>query len=143
MGICRDQQINRLSVQILVDKLVTRVFKKAKTNIRPENLCVIIDNLSSRILAEVEGTDFDISPSTFKGLDKAVFKDLCKSCGCVELVLLTMIRGEQEINYVVSTFKHHLLKPPKQPSAICRLFSSLGQAICKPFTSTRARVTSV
>ncbi|KAL7399897.1 hypothetical protein ABVT39_003366 [Epinephelus coioides] len=136
-------EINRLSVRLLVNKLVTRVCKKAKVQVRSEDLYVIIDHLSNRIWAEVEGADFEISPATFERLDKAVFKDLCKSWGCAELVLLRMNRGEQEIDHVASTFKYHLMKPPKQRSAICRLFSCLGQAISKPFTSTRARVTPI
>ncbi|KAL7399940.1 hypothetical protein ABVT39_004017 [Epinephelus coioides] len=139
----QDSEINRLSVRLLVNKLVTRVCKKAKIQVRSEDLHVIIDHLSSRIWAEVEGADFEISPATFERLDKAVFKDLCKSWGCAELVLLRMNRGEQEIDHIASTFKHHLMKPPKQQSAICRLFSSLGQAISKPFTSTWARVTPI
>ncbi|KAL7400668.1 hypothetical protein ABVT39_015807 [Epinephelus coioides] len=139
----QDSEINRLSVRLLVNKLVTRVCKKAKIHVRSEDLYVIIDHLSSRIWAEVEGADFEISPATFERLDKAVFKDLCKSWGCAELVLLRMNRGEQEIDHIASTFKHHLMKPPKQRSAICRLFSSLGQAISKPFTSTWARVTPI
>ncbi|KAL7400993.1 hypothetical protein ABVT39_021196 [Epinephelus coioides] len=107
-------EINRFSVRLLVNKLVTRVCKKAKIHVRSEDLYVIVDHLSSRIWAEVEGADFEISPATFERLDKAVFKDLCKSWGCAELVFLRMNRGEQEIDYVASTFKHHLMKPPKE-----------------------------
>ncbi|KAL7401325.1 hypothetical protein ABVT39_026406 [Epinephelus coioides] len=110
----QDSEIKRLSVRLLVNKLVTRVCKKAKIQVRSEDLHVIIDHLSSRIWAEVEGADFEISPATFERLDKAVFMDLCKSWGCAELVLLRMNRGEQEIDYVASTFKHHLMKPPKE-----------------------------
>ncbi|XP_049423204.1 uncharacterized protein LOC125883096 isoform X8 [Epinephelus fuscoguttatus] len=132
---------NKLTVRVLAEKFVTRVFKKAKVDIRCEDLCVYTDRLVSKMWAEVEGADIYISPETFKGLDKAVFKDLCKSWGCAELVLLRMNQGEQEINCIAGTFAHHLMTPPKQRSAICRFFSSLGQAISKPFTSTR--VTSI
>lgn len=138
-----ETETNKLSVQILVDKLVTRVFNKAKVNKRCEDLYVTIDRLFNKIWAEVEGADFDISPGTFKSLDKAVFKDLCEFWGCAELVLLSMNQGEQEIDHIARTFKHHLKTPPKQRSAICRFFSSLGQAISKPFTSTCTRVTPI
>ncbi|KAL7401026.1 hypothetical protein ABVT39_021630 [Epinephelus coioides] len=94
-------------------------------------------------LAPDQDSEIKQTLSTFERLDKAVFKDLCKSWGCAELVLLRMNRGEQEIDHIASTFKHHLMKPPKQQSAICRLFSSLGQAISKPFTSTWARVAPI
>ncbi|KAL7392924.1 hypothetical protein ABVT39_003967 [Epinephelus coioides] len=131
---------NKLSVRILVEKLVTRIYKKAKVNIKLNDPNIIIDLLSKKIWAEVQGGDFDITPEAFKSLDKTVFKDLVEFWGCAELVLVSLYKEQPEIDHIVCTFTRHLMTPQRKGNAICRFFSSLGRVISKPFTSTCRRV---
>lgn len=120
-------------VRTLVKRLVARTFKKAKVHSfigAPE---VIITPLFEKTWAEVESIDFDDSPEAFKVCDKTIFKELCKKCGRVEILLLSMkaqnTKGEKDI---ISCLKHHLTQP-KQPSSSSRLFSSVGKTISNVF----------
>ncbi|KAL7395072.1 hypothetical protein ABVT39_009634 [Epinephelus coioides] len=122
---------NKICVQILVEKLVTRVYNKAKVNIHLKDPHIIINCLFEKIWAEVQGGDYDITPETFKSLDKTIFKDLCRFWGCAELVLVSLCQEQPEMDYAVCTFARHLKTP--QRNNICRFFSSLGRVISKPF----------
>ncbi|KAL7396891.1 hypothetical protein ABVT39_013119 [Epinephelus coioides] len=111
--------------------LVTRVYKKAKVNIYLKDPHIIINCLFEKIWAEVQGADYDITPETFKSLDKTIFKDLCRFWGCAELVLVSLCQEQPEMDYAVCTFTRHLKTP--QRSTICRFFSSLGRVISNSF----------
>lgn len=124
----------KLSVLILVERVVMRTFKKAKVNSSFRDPCTIIDKLFKKIWAVVEGVDFEITPETLKSMHKAIFKDLCQYRGCAELVMVSMVLGGPEADQIAGTFKQHLIAPPKKPNAICRFFISLGKSISKPFT---------
>ncbi|KAK9538719.1 hypothetical protein VZT92_003871 [Zoarces viviparus] len=82
-----------MSVQIFVEALVSWIFGKAKVNWTTAESEAIIMRLVERTWIEVQGVDFDLTPNTFKELDKAIFQDLCKKWGGVEMVLLSMTRG--------------------------------------------------
>ncbi len=125
---------NKMSVRILLMKLLSRTMMKTKVNatfVKPE---IVVQRLHEKILAEVEGADLYITPETFKNLDKAIFKDLSKKWGSAESVLVSLCLNEPVIeNCVVAAFKRHLMTPPKKRSAIYRFFSSVGKAISQPF----------
>ncbi len=119
---------NKMSVKILVEKLVLRILSKAKVNATFGE--TTMKSLFEKIWAEVEGVDFNITPKTFKNLDKAVFKDLCKNCGSAESVLVSVCLGEPVIEKLIaSSFKQYLMTPPKKHSAIYSFFSSLRKNI--------------
>lgn len=71
---------------------------------------------------------------TFNNLDKAIFKDVCKNWGCAEHLLANINPNRFFLNcYTASSLKNHLMTRPMQGVAICRVFSSVGKAISKPF----------
>ncbi|XP_049930228.1 uncharacterized protein LOC126408605 [Epinephelus moara] len=133
--------INKLSVRVLVQKLVTRTFRKARTDTNPR---LIADRLFENIWAEIEGEDFEILPKTFKSLDKNVFKDLCQHWGSAQIVLVSMNQDEPRVdNYIASTFKRHLMTPAKRPNVISRFFSRVGKVISQPFTARHRQVSDI
>ncbi|KAL7392840.1 hypothetical protein ABVT39_002424 [Epinephelus coioides] len=122
---------NKLTVRILVEKLVTRIYKKAKVNIKLNDPNIIIDLLSKKIWAEVQGGDFDITPEAFKSLDKTVFKDLVEFWGCAELVLVSLYKEQPEIDHIVCTFTRHLMTPQRKGfvSVVTSSFIHLGSGV--------------
>lgn len=73
---CNSTEKNKMSVRILVEKLVSRTFNKARVNCtfgKPE---ITVKRFFEKIWAEV--VDFHITSESFKNLEKDIFKDLCK-----------------------------------------------------------------
>ncbi len=123
----------KMSVEVLMEKLVSRIFNKSKVTFNfggPED---IIKHLVEKIWPTVEDLDFNIPAKTFNKLDKAIFKDLCKKWGCAEMVLVSMNLEEPAIEKcIASSLKDHLLTPPKQGNAIWRFLCCLCRVSSKP-----------
>lgn len=125
----------KTSVRILVQQLVSRTLKKSKVPCAFGDPADVAERLAERTWAEVEGLDFDITPKIFKNLHKAVFKDLSKKWGCAEKVLVSMILGEPAVEkFIAASFKHHLMTPWEQDSAIWRFLCCFCRVSGKPFT---------
>ncbi|XP_032391848.1 uncharacterized protein LOC116701916 [Etheostoma spectabile] len=127
--------MNKVATAIIVHRLVSQVFKKAKLDCTIEKSKDIVNRLIEKLWAEVKGVDFEINTITVKTLDKAIFQDLCKKWGNTENILLSMTTGEPELENCIASFvKDHLMKSSKKRSRIGRFFSSVGKAfanICK------------
>ncbi|KAL3047866.1 hypothetical protein OYC64_021933 [Pagothenia borchgrevinki] len=124
----------KMEVRVLVQKLVTRLFKNAKVNFDVGNAVGIVESLLEKVWAKVEGESFTVTPDTFQTLDKLVYKDLVRIWGCAESVLVIFnMEGSSEENCIVSIFKARLMRQPKKLGAVCKFFRSVGKAICKPF----------
>ncbi|KAK9531737.1 hypothetical protein VZT92_011143 [Zoarces viviparus] len=118
------------AVRILVGLVVSRILRKSKASLITVDVTDIITRLFERTWAAVKRVDFDISPETFRNLDKIIFKGLCEQWGSKKMVLLHLITGVPALeNYIASAIKDHLVTPPKKGSSISRFFSSVGQAI--------------
>ncbi|KAJ4925712.1 hypothetical protein JOQ06_018432 [Pogonophryne albipinna] len=65
----------------------------------------------------------------------AVHKDLCKKWGNAEIVLVALcLERPDVVDYIVSTFKNRLMKPPKKGSTISRFCSSVAKDFSKNCT---------
>lgn len=121
---------NKVAIVIIVHKLVSRTFKKAKLDCTVAKSEDIVNRLIEKTWAEVEGVDFEITTKTLKTLDKAIFQDLRKKWGYAENILVSMNTGEPALENCIASFaKDHLMKSPKKCSRIGRFFSSVGKAI--------------
>ncbi|KAL7388506.1 hypothetical protein ABVT39_015255 [Epinephelus coioides] len=124
------------SFRVLVEKLVSRTLKKQKVSTLRKKPSIIVDCVLERIWAKVKEEDFEINTETLLCLDKAIFKQLCKSWGNPERVLAAMTEEDPEVyDHIANAFKHHLKDPPKKRNTICRFFSCVGRVISKPFTA--------
>ncbi|KAF3834741.1 hypothetical protein F7725_027299 [Dissostichus mawsoni] len=124
----------KMEVKVLVQKLVTRLFKNAKVNHDIGNAVGVVESLLEKVWAKVEGQSFTVTPDTFQTLDKVVYKDLVRIWGCAESVVVTFnMEGSSEENCVASIFKARLMSQPKKRGAVCKFLRSVGKAISKPF----------
>nr|XP_033936520.1 uncharacterized protein LOC117445170 [Pseudochaenichthys georgianus] len=129
----------KMSVQVLVMKLVSRMYNKSKENSSLGNPKAVAENLFERVWAKVEGEDFKITTATFKNIDKLVYKELCKQWDGATTVLVRVNEGDQLADDVVaSIFKYHLTNQPKKRGGVSRFFHGVGRAIMKPFRRSPA-----
>ncbi|XP_035859448.1 uncharacterized protein LOC118495494 [Sander lucioperca] len=117
-------------IKIFTEKLVSRIYRKAKVNWSIGNPEANIYHLSNRTWDEVKGIHFATTQKTFKNLDKAIFQDLCKKWGCADEVLIFMRLEDPALEKcIASSVKDYLTTPPKKCNTICRFFLSVGKAI--------------
>ncbi|KAI4797518.1 hypothetical protein KUCAC02_025025 [Chaenocephalus aceratus] len=129
----------KMSVQVLVMKLVSRMYNKSKENSSLGNPKAVAENLFERVWAKVEGEDFKITTATFKTIDKLVYKELCHQWDGATRVLVKVNELEQLSDDVVaSIFKYHLTNQPKKRGGVGRFFHGVGRAIMKPFRRSPA-----
>ncbi|CAB1413354.1 unnamed protein product [Pleuronectes platessa] len=69
----------KVPIRIIVMKLVSRIFKKAKVldTLRSPN--TIIERLFEKIWVEIQDEDFEITPKMMQRLDKVIFQKISKS----------------------------------------------------------------
>ncbi|XP_034747628.1 uncharacterized protein LOC117956605 [Etheostoma cragini] len=126
---------NRMSIKVILQKLLSRTLKKAKVDYKFKNTQDFLDRLLTKTWAQVEGVDFNTTTKTFRNLDKDIFQDVCKKWGCAEEILVSVTLGEQELeDSIACCFKHHLMKSQKTG-----FFASMCKAISN-FCSSRNRV---
>ncbi|KAI4819608.1 hypothetical protein KUCAC02_004848 [Chaenocephalus aceratus] len=125
----RQWDLNRVCIQIFVEKLVTLAFKKSKVGRTIVDDRDIIKSLFDRVWAEVQHRDFYTTPTTFNDLDKIVYQRLCKIAGSQDMVLARLILKDPGLGaYIVGSVDDHLLNPPQRHRTICRFFRSVGKA---------------
>ncbi|KAI3362803.1 hypothetical protein L3Q82_001850 [Scortum barcoo] len=121
-------------VTILIEKLVTRIFKKSKIAFHTKDPNKMIIRLVRIVLAEVEGLDLDLSSKKIKSLDKNLFNHLCKKRRCPEMVLNSIIVQDAELeSFIVLFYKTQLTKPQEHKNAINRFFWATGRVISSYF----------
>ncbi|KAF3838093.1 hypothetical protein F7725_009861, partial [Dissostichus mawsoni] len=126
----RQRDLNRVCVQIFVEKLVTLAFKKSKVGRTIVDDGDIIKSLFDRVWAEVQRVDFYTTPTTFADLDKIVYQRLCKKTGSQDMVLARLILKDPELGAcILWSVDDRLLNPPQEHRTICRFFRSVGKAI--------------
>lgn len=113
----------------LVNKLVTKIFKKAKVPKFTELFERIKTTLFEKTWAEVKRTKFANSPKALKMCKKNIFKELRKKYGHAT-VLLVAIENPKDKNDIISCIKRHITEP-KQPSRKLKFLPR----ICKAFTN--------
>ncbi|XP_037633045.1 uncharacterized protein LOC119492580 [Sebastes umbrosus] len=119
-------------VELILERLVTRIFKKAKVTWTLSNVHDIIQRLFERTWAEVEGLDFDSSPETLENLVKAIYRDLIKTWGNAMWVLVSLKGGQAAVGErIASAVKDHLMAPPRQRCCMCRCFYSMLTAMTR------------
>ncbi|XP_037624941.1 uncharacterized protein LOC119487930 [Sebastes umbrosus] len=123
---------NKNCVEVILERLVTRIFKKAKVTWTLSNVHDIIQRLFEQTWAEVEGLDFDSSPETWENLEKTIYRDLIKTWGNATWVLVSLKGGKPALgDHIASAVKGHLMAPPRQRSCMCRFFSSMLTAVTR------------
>ncbi|XP_074505737.1 uncharacterized protein LOC141775896 [Sebastes fasciatus] len=119
-------------VEVILERLVTRIFKKAKVTWTLSNVQDIIQRLFDQTWAEVEGLDFDSSPETLENLEKAIYRDLIKTWGTAMWVLVSLKGGQTAVGeHIAYAVKGHLMAPPRQRCCMCRCFSSMLTAVTR------------
>ncbi|KAK5880517.1 hypothetical protein CesoFtcFv8_023538 [Champsocephalus esox] len=125
----RQWDLNRVCIQIFVEKLVTLAFKKSKVGRTIVDDRDIIKSLFDRVWAEVQHRDFYTTPTTFNDLDKIVYQRLCKIAASQDMVLARLILKDPGLGaYIVGSVDDRLLNPPQKHRTICRFFRSVGKA---------------
>ncbi|XP_037611752.1 uncharacterized protein LOC119479856 [Sebastes umbrosus] len=123
------KEMQKKAIEIFMGQLLLRILEKARIKYTCTNTNEMVESLIERTWAEVQEVDFEITPETFKNLDKTIFQDLLKKWGSAEGVLVSLKLGELELgDHIIYPLKSHLMKPPKQSCSTCRFFSSLGRA---------------
>ncbi|XP_037624870.1 uncharacterized protein LOC119487879 [Sebastes umbrosus] len=122
----------RNCVEVILERLVTRIFKKAKVTWTLSNVHDIIQRLFEQTWAKVEGLVFDSSPETLENLEKAIYRDLIKTWGTATWVLVSLKGGQAAVGErIASAVKGHLMAPPRQRSCMCGCFSSMLAAMTR------------
>ena len=140
---CEDATIktsrNKMSIKLVMQKLLSRMFKKAKVDFNLKNAEDFIDRLLEKTWAQVEGVDLYTATKTLKNLDKDIFQDVCKKWGSAEDMLVSVILGEPALeDFIACCFKAHLMKSQKTGffSSVCKAISNFcrrrnrGSVIC-------------
>ncbi|XP_037626360.1 uncharacterized protein LOC119488623 [Sebastes umbrosus] len=127
----RNEQ-KRNCVEVILERLVTRIFKKAKVTWTLSNVQDIIQRLFDQTWVEVEGLDFDSSPESLENLEKAIYRDLIKTWGTATWLLMSLKGGQTAVGeHIAYAVKGHLMAPPRQRSCMCRCFSSMLAAMTR------------
>ncbi|XP_037618292.1 uncharacterized protein LOC119483887 [Sebastes umbrosus] len=123
---------NKNCIEALMERLVTRIFKKAKVTWTVSNVQDIIQRLFEQTWAEVEGLDFDSSQETLENLEKAICRDLIKTWGNAMWLLVSLKGGELAVvDHIAFAVKGHLMVPRRQRSCMCSFFSSMLTAMTR------------
>lgn len=131
----------KMSVKVLVHQVVSELFSKADVNIKFVDPLVIHEHLFAKVWAEVEGLDVEITTKTFERLPKAILRDLRKKWNYTAMVLVALNQGEPSVgNYIAMSFRYHLTTGLRKRSALCKFFSTVGRAICRPFRRRQSTV---
>ncbi|KAK5925362.1 hypothetical protein CgunFtcFv8_017891 [Champsocephalus gunnari] len=134
----RQWDLNRVCIQIFVEKLVTLAFKKSKVGRTIVDDRDIIKSLFDRVWAEVQHRDFYTTPTTFNDLDTIVYQRLCKIVGSQDMVLARLILKDPGLGaYIVGSVDDRLLNPPQEHRTICRFFRSVGKAFSNIWRSVQ------
>nr|XP_020461511.1 uncharacterized protein LOC109963373 [Monopterus albus] len=131
-----EKMLRREFVTLAVDKLFSRIFRKAKIQSPMPHHNILVQQVFDKTLALVECEKFDYTAKTLKHLDKTVYKDLCKNFSSAEVVLRELFYNETQVSdFIASLLRNHLISPnsPKKGGSIRRFFSSVRKFICKPF----------
>ncbi|AWP06086.1 Hypothetical protein SMAX5B_007456 [Scophthalmus maximus] len=122
----------KMYVNVLVDQVVTRIYNKAEVVCTSSNTLGITQQLFEKIWAEVKDIDVDTPSKSFRNLDKAVFQDLSKRWSCPVMLLVSIRLGEPDVEKCVAfSIRSRLYR---EPSAICRFFSSVRKGFCNCFS---------
>lgn len=120
----------QLSVEVCVEELVRRAFKKARVLYTDDTVSEITNRLLKKIWADVQHIDFQPSSKSFRTLHKVIYKSLLKEYKdpeCVTILFhLDHEVGEQRI---IETFKEHLMSAAAPAGRIRRFFSLIGRRL--------------
>lgn len=120
----------KAAIKIILQRLVSRIFMKAKVDCALGNVNDIVSRLFEKTMADIEWVDFGTKPWALKDLDKAIFRDLCKVYGCAEMVLSSLYLEDPALQkHIALIVTHRLTTTPRKGSQICRFFSSVGGTI--------------
>ncbi|KAK1880238.1 Carbohydrate deacetylase [Dissostichus eleginoides] len=120
----------KAAIKIILQRLVSRIFMKAKVDCALENVNDIVSRLFEKTMADIEWVDFGTKPRALKDLDKTIFRELCKVYGCAEMVLSSLYLEDPALEkHIAAIATYRLITTPRQGSQICRFFSSVGRTI--------------
>ncbi|CAI5671787.1 unnamed protein product [Oreochromis niloticus] len=118
----------QLSVDVCVEELVMRAFKKARVSYTDDTISAIKNRLVKKIWAEVQDIDFQPSSKTFKTSHKVIYKSLLKEWKDPECVMILICLNQQAAEEkVITTFKEHLMSAAAPAGRISRFMSFLGR----------------
>nr|XP_020449846.1 uncharacterized protein LOC109956823 isoform X2 [Monopterus albus] len=114
-----------LFLRLLLERLMSKTYKKAKIDIRLGRLEAIIEKLYDETWAELKDIDFDTSRKCEK-LPKVIFKELYKNSNNSHMRLLVSMHEETKkvAKCIALSIRSHLTKP-KRCSPISNFFSRL------------------
>jgi len=99
-----------MAVQIFVERLVSRILRKANVKRNVSNLKAITMELFERTWLEVQDVDFHPKSKKFENLDTVILQELCKKWGSALSVWLATISKEPEFgNCIGSSVIDHLM----------------------------------
>ncbi|XP_047441481.1 uncharacterized protein LOC125008327 [Mugil cephalus] len=134
-------------VSSVTEKLVSRALKRSNMTPAADSLHAIHQRLFTRIWDEVEskGPPYEglhINLDRLKNMDKAIYKDICKTIHCSKTTLWNrMVSGDPQIeDAIVSSFKNQLKRQSQEPGAIKKFFAAIGKIFKNPTPSSTVLV---
>ncbi|KAI9521946.1 hypothetical protein NQZ68_039219 [Dissostichus eleginoides] len=122
----------KAAIKIILQRLVSRIFMKAKVDCALENVNDIVSRLFEKTMADIEWVDFGTKPRALKDLDKTIFRELCKVYGCAEMVLSSLYLEDPALEkHIAAIATYRLITTPRQVTewvAVASLIVSVTMA---------------
>lgn len=106
-------EMNKLYANILVRQLITLTTSKAKVIQMAEDPEEIVARLFKIVWSKVKATGLNFNLKKFDKLPNLIYKDLCKTYGCPEMILIAMYAEDVVLDKrIISSLSYHLTKQP-------------------------------
>ncbi|KAM8838827.1 uncharacterized protein ACB058_015441 isoform 1-T1 [Synchiropus picturatus] len=103
-------ELNQVSLQIIVEKLVSHIYSQADFKWQVKNPEIIINKLFAAAWAEVQNMAFSVTPDRFERIVQEIFIELSKRWGTADKILVMMKMQKPELEeIVVKALKTQLL----------------------------------
>ena len=123
-----DKMQYKMSLRIIVDKLMSRVIKDSKIPNLDWNQ-EMVDGVFQCIWAEFEHDDFVITTEHLQTVDKLIYRKLRRIWGKASNMLVLFRMEDRTIQKcVAASITHHLL--PKRRNVFRRVLANVGQVLC-------------
>ena len=123
-----DKMKYKMSLRIIVDKLMSRVIRDSKIPNLDWNQ-EMVDGVFQFIWAEFEHDDFVITTEHLQKVDKLIYRKLRRIWGKASNMRVLFRMEDRTIQKcVAASITHHLL--PKRRSVFRRVLANVGQVLC-------------
>lgn len=128
-----EAQICKVYVNLFVEKVVFHVCSEAKVMV--ENTEELLDSLFESIWPEVKDEKICITHNSFRKLDEAIHRGLCKKYGLIEVMTLTSALHPAIVEFLISFIRKKLMTPDRKKNwnHVNRFLSTVGNHLENSF----------